>query len=434
MGSSIFRARLATLPGGGEFRVSGFHPCCHPCYSLLTDQETTSKQLVDHSAPDSSAGTIFQLGRALYWLATSGTSDALVGVETDDDVALREGGLLLISEQDKISMQTSGQPFQDRSKGLWNTLGIWLDAATDPAKREAQLHLVTNRPVPSGSLAAAIGSREKSDLDIKICIGKLRGAGVKPPATLSKLFASVLKCSDAELAQVIRRVQLNDRSAGAFSTDPSANIAAKLHIPDTVDHSRIIAGLLGWLQTTLMMLWGAKQPGWVSRQAFDRELDQLLRRAHADRARERAAHLIPVRDEERDAAGGRKFVELLREIDADEQDIYRAIENFIRFSTERFRLTTEGDLVEDDWSELFSHLCERWDSVKRRHHRNRDTSITDEMLGDQVFRETADAEHLAPLGGVSTCHYYFTRGAYQRLADERQVWWHPRHDDGKLLR
>src|ERR1039457_4618928 len=79
-----------------------------------------------HSAAGPAAGFDYQFERALYWLAQSPAS-AVIGIETDDDVAVRrvDGSL---REQDKHSDRDGAKPFGDRSKDLWNTLWIWLDA------------------------------------------------------------------------------------------------------------------------------------------------------------------------------------------------------------------------------------------------------------------------------------------------------------------
>ena len=83
--------------------------------------------LSDHSAPGSNAGFSFQFERALDWLAIS-SAGSLVGVETDDDIAVRGADGTQILEQDKHSIQKDAEPFGDRSKDLWNTLRIWIAA------------------------------------------------------------------------------------------------------------------------------------------------------------------------------------------------------------------------------------------------------------------------------------------------------------------
>ncbi|NJD78876.1 MAG: hypothetical protein FIB08_17580 [Candidatus Methanoperedens sp.] len=57
-----------------------------------------------HTAPGQMAGYIFQLDRALYWLAAS-QRGAKVGIEAFvDDIAVINEGKLAIFEQDKLSI------------------------------------------------------------------------------------------------------------------------------------------------------------------------------------------------------------------------------------------------------------------------------------------------------------------------------------------
>src|ERR1041384_4168710 len=83
--------------------------------------------LEKHSAPGSNAGFSFQFERALLRLAES-PAGFIVGIETDDDVAVRSPTGEVILEQSKHSIHEDGQPFGNRSKDLWNTLATWVDA------------------------------------------------------------------------------------------------------------------------------------------------------------------------------------------------------------------------------------------------------------------------------------------------------------------
>lgn len=377
-----------------------------------------------HQAPESAAGFIYQLDRALFWLATCDDQNARVGVETDDDVAVRTDAGLYLVEQDKLSFQDRDQPFQDRGRGLWKSLLIWLGAKLDDT---TQLHLVTNRPVPSASLAAAMGRPEKTSADIASCIARLRAAGTQPTEGLESVVRRVCDQSDDRLADVVRRIVLSDATAAVEGGALRSRIVAALHIPGHADADRVVQALFGWMRDVLMAAWRERLPGWISRSAFDRQLDAILRDQRADRTRERATALVPVRAADRAAARGRLFVERLVELDLADDDVILSIDNYVRFSAESLRLNGEGEIVEDEWTGFFSQLSERWSIIRRRHHRNRGDAA-DAGLGESIFRETADTDYAAPLAGRPTTHFYFTSGGYHRLADEDQIWWHPKHD------
>ena len=109
-----------------------------------------------HAAPGQSAGYAYQFERAPYWLARS-PAGAVVGIETDDDVATKSGAISLL-EQDKHSINAGSHPFGDRSKDLWNTLSIWQDAIEENRVevKTARFLMVTNQDLPE-CLAKAIG-------------------------------------------------------------------------------------------------------------------------------------------------------------------------------------------------------------------------------------------------------------------------------------
>src|SRR5882672_2509389 len=121
--------------------------------------------LSSHSAPGANAGFSYQFERALYWLARS-PADSAVGIETDDDVAVRGPGESQVLEQDKHSIREGGEPFANRSKDLWNTLAIWIDAL-EVGEVSADLTvflMATNKPLPE-CIAHQIG-RAKTEEDI----------------------------------------------------------------------------------------------------------------------------------------------------------------------------------------------------------------------------------------------------------------------------
>ena len=120
-----------------------------------------------HAAAGPAAGFAYQFERALDWLAQKETG-ASIGIETADDVEVRNSDTTSVLEQDKHSIRQEAQPFSDRSKGLWNTLGIWIEAI-DSRERSIDLTsflMATNNPVPeciARRIARAIKQREPAD-------------------------------------------------------------------------------------------------------------------------------------------------------------------------------------------------------------------------------------------------------------------------------
>jgi len=198
-----------------------------------------------HAAPESASAFLYQLDRAVYHLAVS-SAQATVGVETDDDVAVLAPDGKGILEQDKLSNQGTGHPFQDRGKGLWNTLLIWLQAARDGEERHrvAELHMVTNRPVPSRALVWRIGQASRSDDEVKACVAELRKIARDPAKSMADLMAAVCAFDDDAISAVIRRVRVRDSGSATDGPALRQKIVDALHIPPELNSGRVVQAML----------------------------------------------------------------------------------------------------------------------------------------------------------------------------------------------
>ena len=118
------------------------------------------------------------------------SAGCLVGVETDDDVAVRGADATQIFEQDKHSIQKGAEPFGDRSKDLWNTLAIWIEAldAAEVVAGTTLFMMVTNKALPE-CVTQKIG-RAKSEEEIDACIAALETAAISPPKASSHLSSA----------------------------------------------------------------------------------------------------------------------------------------------------------------------------------------------------------------------------------------------------
>jgi C-terminal domain 7 of the ABC-three component (ABC-3C) systems len=380
-------------------------------------------------APATAAAFNFQVERALYRLAVSTDREALVGVETDDDVSVmggREEGE--VNEQAKLSTKDQGHPFQDRAVGLWKTLAGWLEAARTGTshQRDARLILVTNRPVPQDSLARRIAQDPQSEEQVDACIVELRSIALNASASIQSFADTLTSASDQELADLIRRIGLEDASGVTCSNEIRDSIASALHLHPSDDDALIVQILLGWLVTTLQSLWMRREPGWVSRAQFDSQIHAIRMSLKRDRQRERAERLIPVNQGDRESARSKAFVDRLIEIDLGDEDIDLAIDTYVRHSTEKYRLARLGEYVASDWLDFYDDLRTRWETIRPRVRRVADrSSLSPEHHGQMLLDDVVHQDFCGTLAGERTIHLYFTQGGHHRLADEDQVWWHP---------
>jgi len=381
--------------------------------------------LDDHSARGSAAGFTFQFERAFHWLCQS-PAGAVIGIETGDDVSITSVDGALILEQDKHSVREEAKPFGDRSKDLWNTILIWLQALDS---REVPIGtrflMVTNKDIGDG-LARQIGAA-KEETEVMACIAGLETASLTPPESIASLVGPVLSTESREnLKLLIRQCELADAGSSTAGRALRELSVSQLQLPawcaDATDS--IADELLGWLHRTILSLWQANKPGWVERDHFINQLHAVLDRRKRRETRERAEHLIPLNEDRVGKEKGRPFVKQLHLVTEDESTVDTAVREYLRCSMEKFRLSEEGNVTDEDWIAFEVTLKARWQKIRGRILRMRQDS-TEIDQGFEIFYEVTE-NHREKLAGNDTEQVYLTSGTYHRLADVLDVGWHPR--------
>ena len=391
-----------------------------------SDNTNHCMSLSRHSAAGSNAGFSFQFERALYWLAKS-PADSLIGIETADDVAVREPNMAQILEQDKHSVRENAVPFADRSKDLWNTLAIWVEAIETnqvPANQSTFL-MVTNKKLPD-CIAKTIAKAE-SEQEIAACIAALRLAGEDPPSHIATQVHYVLRpCSLDALQRVIRQCDVVDASDASAGSQLRQATIAELQLPEwCLPTSDSIANeLLGWLHTTTLDAWQKGRPAWIQRNHFVNALQAIIGLRKRQAARERAEHLIPVTDDTVGQTRGRPFVKQLHLVTDDNTIVDVSIREFVRCNIEKSRLSAEGNVTDEDWRTFETTLFSRWEKIRARVLRSK-VSHPEEDVGFEILTDTTE-DHRERLAGSDTEQVYLTSGTYHRLADLVRVGWHPR--------
>lgn len=383
--------------------------------------------LTKHSAPGANAGFSYQFERALYWLAQS-PAGSVVGVETDDDVAVRGGDASQVLEQDKHSISEDAEPFGDRSKDLWNTLAIWIEALdTKEVADTTRFLMVTNKVLPE-CIAQQIG-RAESEEEITACVAALEVAAKAPPQHIASLMDRVLRADlRTSLRRLISRCELADASQATAGRELRKDTLAQLQLPEwcLAGADSIADELLGWLHKTALATWQQKKQVWIQRDYFVNQLHAILDRRKREMTRERAEHLIPVTDDKIGQEKGSPFVRQLHLVTDDEEIVDNAIREFIRCNIEKGRLSAEGNVTDDDWKAFETTLFSRWEKIRSRVTRMKQTA-PEEDIGFEIFTDTTE-EYREKLAGSDTEQVYLTSGTYHRLADMIRVGWHPRFE------
>lgn len=372
-------------------------------------------------APGLLAATDFQFLRALRWLACT-PSGSYVGLETGDDVVIQGPSGHTILEQDKSSLKTIGHPFTDRSEALWKTLALWADKESrGELEEETVLLLVTNRRVPN-CLARRIGHARDSTA-VNACVDELWTVLSDPPSTIKSYCKKLEKIPRPTISRLLTRIKLCD--GAEFHVDDLIDaLSSELHFPPSLkDPKLVVFTLSGWLHTVCLEKWHRGERAWVKSDQFNAQYHAVLDQIRRERTLERAAILIPLDPLDIEQVRTRVFVSQLLMVAAEDPDIDEAIACYLRFNSERLRLTEIGDITERDWTTFFDNLQQRWRRIVRLNRTSSKTSKAE--VGQQILRDTVDQGYLAHLAGQQTSAEYFTSGGYHRLADDKEVWWHP---------
>lgn len=380
--------------------------------------------LATHTAAGQAAGYLFQPERALYWLAQC-PSGSSVGIETEDDVVvgLLNGGK--IREQAKHTVRPGHHPFGDRSKDLWNTLAIWLRGIGDGEINldQSTFYLTTNSVLPD----CIVKRLSHPDRKLDCLVSDLRTAGKSPPDAIAKQVSVVLQASDSMLQSLLARVRVADDSNATSAHALRLEIAGLLHLPKSMPWGDLLDSLGGWVYDQALSMWRAGKPAVITRDAFDTQYHRLLQ-IHSHRFRKaKPEHLVPVSASEVDNFRDHVFVKQLEAISLvdEDEEITTAITDFIRCGVEQFRLSTEGDIAQEDIKAFEDNLVRRWKEICR-HRCKAPAKLAVDVARDVGYAIFADAlEHREPLGGV-TQEPYITTGSFHRLADAFRLTWNPR--------
>ncbi|MFC3746796.1 ABC-three component system protein [Paenibacillus sp. GCM10012306] len=358
-----------------------------------------------------------------------------MGIETEDDVvriAKEDEGH--VYEQDKHSI-SDNIPFGDHSKDLWNTLCIWLKAASEPGfdLENTEFHLVTNKIVKNG-LVVLIAQAE-SDQECEICSDQILAIATNVPEGIKKYANKVCEYDISLLRKIVSKIILCDGNKGSYGDKLKEEIKSLLHVSAILPFEEIYNSLLGWVHNTAMHCWRNNKPAWLSRDAFTEYYQKILSRYNLKRFIETDQSLISLSLVDKEAQYNELFVRQLYLLALEKNDdlLISSIEDYLRCNHERTRFSIEGDITKEEMDRFDQNLIERWRLIfaqnvrkyKRALSTSPDTNALGEDAGFEILAQTLD--HRESLANQPTEQYYLTRGSYHRLANNKQLilGWHP---------
>lgn len=377
------------------------------------------------------SGVILQFERALYHLAIAGDGET-VSVEQVDDVARTKSGKVIAQEQDKKSISRSNATLGDRHIGLWRTLQIWVEGIRNGGQPSLSYLLVTNAQ-PKGMIVDAI--RKPADTPNRSAeivaalraarrVRKIGGTEATPLPKIQQIIDDVLTESDETLANLANRIELVENFD---ATGMRPEVATRLGIHPDIDRDLVINATLGWIVSRLREAWDSKAAGIITKADCLRHVHGITNQVARQRWMPRPSRLVPVDGQQIAQAAGRMFVDQLKRIELEDEEIFEAIEHWIQFSIEKFRLVKTGDIDDYVWEDRGVRLRQRWRSIERNARRTH-KDLPPVERGYHVYSQTT-LNHREPIDGHPCDEPYATAGHFHRLADEKLVLWHPEYGE-----
>jgi hypothetical protein len=119
----------------------------------------------------------------------------------------------------------------------------------------------------------------------------------------------------------------------------------------------------------------------------------------------------------------RTYVRQLEIIEADEEDIFVAVNDFMRASVDRTEWSRVGLINETSLDDFEAALITFWRNKKKQHALT-NSELGHNIQGQLLYRECST--HRRSLEGLEVPDY-FTPGSFHSLADILEVGWHPEY-------
>ncbi len=395
----------------------------------------TKPNNTSHSATSQMLGYLYQMERALHWLASS-REDTYVFIETDDDIVVKlQGGnsIRQIFEQDKISTRQSNS-FTDSSENLWKTMAIWIDIVVDSDLdiSDCRFILSTNTKSPKSSSfvnkISKAASEDEADKIYKELLayakGRYSNAKKKTPTQtkMNPFHEKFIKCDESIAKGLVKNIHLIENLEFNNRKDYKDMMRHMLQCPNTIPLNVLYSHLLGWITDIAITSWINNKTCKIHNEVFYERYSQFTAKYVAKPYFERTIDSLPISDIERAGHKSSHFVKQIEAIDADDDECLEAINDFIRQTSQKTLLALEGNVSSSDFEEYELELKDFWLQKSRQFYRR--SVGNDSEIGYDLFSECKMFK--GKLRGVEPDQRHTSRGTYHKLSDSKELGWHPK--------
>lgn len=341
-----------------------------------------------------------------------------VSIECLDDVATHaETGDLI--EQDKSGL--AHNPVTDRSPELWKSLANWVRAIRGGALKDDTRFLLYVAQGHRGKLIDSIHTTTSiaAASALVVSIRKKFGGQVKLPKGLAEHVKEVLSASDEVLARLFASLTLENGSGA-----PNDDLAAMpgMAAISAAKKEAVLTFLLGWAKKTVdkrieqrraaVIPWEEFHKAFVSAaKKFDRAENVLI-----------ATPVDVTEAELQKELRDRNYVRQLQIVQCDDDDMVRAVNDYLRSVTHRTNWSEDGDVIESSFDEFESSLDRAWNS-QRLAVDIEQKALADAERGRLLYVKCQQLK--VPLQGMEVPDF-FVPGSFHTMADSLRIGWHPR--------
>ncbi|CAD5277567.1 MULTISPECIES: ABC-three component system protein [unclassified Imperialibacter] len=379
----------------------------------------------EHSAAGSFAGYLYQIERVLYWVSKSDVR--LVALETEDDVVAQFSGSSnpkKILEQAKHSLSDK-IPYSNRSVDLWKSLSIWVSQVMDSEYDHSKDYysLVSSKSMSSSRLIKRIVDSKSDPIIFETCVDELLDIANSPSTSIKEFTDTVLLCPRKDLESLLKKVEIHDQTETANTKQLKEFLRLNLSIGKNVPIEAVFRALIGFVTEQIMTKWRLGEDFVIERDSIVNETNRLIVLYHNKSFIEKTVESIPISDAAIESERQSLFVEQLRLIEGEDQEILNAINNFLRAEAEKSRFAVEGEILPSAFQNYYDDLKQKWFSVFKPKKRLGSGKDRLEDVGYDIYYSTIS--YKGKLNGQEPQQTYTHEGAYHFLANRLEIGWHP---------
>lgn len=394
---------------------------------------TATHHNLSHSAEAAALGFYYQTFYALLLLLKKTSDNATIGVETLDDVELETNGQRLLFQL-KHSMIDSPPPITLKSRSLWSTIKVWIDALPELELSETRFHLIAVAKIPNDDVLTTLTSqsadrrglamamKEEAQRVIDERLAAAEGNRKQPYANRFAGCEAFLGLSESERLNLLRRTFIEQGNPKI--TDIEDQVVGELHIVRPSDQRMAATRLIEWWDLQIVYSLCGKRDRLISRAELQNQVTVII----GDLDQEK---LFPDFEMVSQPENYQPDGMLARQIDlvkGKRSDLSKAIREEWRAREQRSKWLNENpsmatvignydQVLQEYWSDRHEQMAE--DCGKLEDHERR-------VEGLKLLRWThEDAPNtVRPIDERWNAAYY-VRGSYQVLAINLKVGWHP---------